>query len=146
MYDNVLAPYYLGKDPIRGATLARFKGAGLAKDLAERERASLFVLAELLAASGLAARQFFDAVFPYCNRDNFRLYMQGSQGDSGGAAITSRRRDGGLTQFWSSDHFRVQKSDREAHPWTEVVKEFRMRRRITRAVRSWQSGEKPSTE
>ena len=109
--DEVLAPYYSGKDAIRGATLVKFKGADLSKDLEEGERASLFVLAELLATSGLAARQFFEAVSPYCNRDNFRLYIQGFKGDNGGSAITSRRRDGGMTQFWSSDYFRVQKPE-----------------------------------
>jgi hypothetical protein len=110
-YDSLLAPYHSGRDPICRATLVKFKAADLVQDLPEGERTSLFALAEIIATSGLAARRFFDGIFPYCNRDNFRLYIQGFQRDVDGFVVTSRRRDGDTTQVWSSDYFRVQKPE-----------------------------------
>lgn len=107
--DRVLAPYYHGDQPIGSATLVRIDKAEFTRDFTQEEQAALFVLTELLAISGLAAREYF-ANGGYQNRDNFRLVIQAFAVADGGAAITSRRRDGSSTNYWGED-YRVQKPE-----------------------------------
>lgn len=108
--DRVLAPYYFGDQPIGSATLISIVDTELIRDFAEEERAALFILSELLATSGLAAREYF-AYGGYQNRDNFRLVIQAFAAADGGAAITSRRRDGSSTNYWGDDSYKVQKPE-----------------------------------
>jgi len=111
IYDRLLAPYHSGGAPIGHATLARIAGDDLTRDRSDDERGALFVFSELLSMSGLAARDFFGLGLTYHNRDNFRLVVQGFSDDRGGAAITTRRRDGSTLNFWPGDDYRVQKPE-----------------------------------
>src|SRR5918997_954773 len=108
--DRVLAPYYYGDQPIVSATLVRVDKTEFTRDFTEEDRAALFALSELLATSGLAAREYF-AYGGYQNRDNFRLVIQAFAASDGGAAITSRRRDGSTTNYWPEGSYRVQKPE-----------------------------------
>ena len=108
--DRVLTPYQIGYQPISSATLIRIDNTELIRNFAEEERAALFILSELLATSGLAARKYF-AYGGYQNRDSFRLVVQAFAAAHGGAAITSRRRDGSNTNYWGDDSYKVQKPE-----------------------------------
>lgn len=108
--DRVLAPYHFGDQPIGSATLIRIDNTEFIRDFTEEERAALFILCELLAISGLAVREYF-AYGGYQNRDNFRLVIQAFAAVDGGAAITSRRRDGSSTNYWDEGSYKVQKPE-----------------------------------
>lgn len=111
--DSVTAPYRAGGDrSIDKATLVRINQGDLTRDLSEDERSALFVLSELLSVAGLSRREFFKvASIGYQNRDNFRIIIQSFAEAAGGASITSRRRDGFTTNYWSGDSYRVQKPE-----------------------------------
>lgn len=66
----------------------------------------LFRLQNLIAFSALSMRTLFNDHFNYCNYDNYSLVVQRFQKDSAGTfSFSTRRRDGQVNQFWSSDEF-----------------------------------------
>lgn len=108
--DAALSPYYTGDARIRTATLVRHADRPLTCDVSEEERTALFTFAELLAASGLAAREFFR--HDYQNRDNFLLVIQPfPESGPSGAAIRTRRRDGTTLSGWTFESYRVQRPE-----------------------------------
>lgn len=111
--DSILLPYRAGGDrSINEATVVRVNQGDLIRDLNGEERSALFVLSEALSVAGLSRREFFKvASLGYQNRDNFRLIIQAFTEAGGGAAITSRRRDGSTTNYWSGDSYRIQKPE-----------------------------------
>jgi hypothetical protein len=111
--DSIMSPYRAGGDrSINKATVVRVNQGDLIRDLDEDERRALFVLSEVLSVAGLSRREFFKvASLGYQNRDNFRIIIQAFAEAGGGAAITSRRRDGSTTNYWSGDSYRIQKPE-----------------------------------
>ncbi len=97
--DTVLLPYMNGTNPVVKATLLQLEGKELTQDLSEDERIEMFEFAELLAFAGLASRQYFNSLFGYTNRDASTLIIQGFSEASGGAAVTTRRRDGSSMNY-----------------------------------------------
>lgn len=73
----------------------------------EDEREFLFSFAEILTFSGLSKREFFGFGFGYCNRDDFSFIIQGFTKDSDGVTMVTRRRDGSIKSFISSDVYKV---------------------------------------
>lgn len=93
--------------PVRAAVLLSSPDRGLLQDFAEADLADVFFFAELVAFSGLAARQFF-SFRGYSNRDHFRLVVQPFLEPERGVTVTTRRRDGSSTSFHTGDVYRVQ--------------------------------------
>lgn len=70
----------------------------------------LFAAREALAFSALAERKLFNGHFNYCNFDTYSLVVQRYvAGKTGRFAYTTRRRDGGVSNMWSSDEFAFQR-------------------------------------
>jgi hypothetical protein len=66
----------------------------------------LFRARNALAFAALSRRQLFQHHFGYCNYDSYSLVVQRYQpGYAGTFAFSTRRRDGGTNQLWSSDEF-----------------------------------------
>lgn len=91
--------------PINVATVLRFGAHGVTDELTEDEREDAFLVADLVTFGGLAAREFFSlfGVGPYCNSDNFQLIIQGFRDWPGGAAVSTRKRDGGTLAYVTED-------------------------------------------
>jgi hypothetical protein len=107
--DAVLAPFHTPyREPVPRATLLTLNGDDITDDLNDDEREQVFTLAELVAFSGLARREFFSpfGLGPYCNFDNFRLVIQGFAVEPHGTAIGTRRRDGGILAAITADAYR----------------------------------------
>src|SRR5262245_52152096 len=101
--DSVLEPYIAhGMRPIEQATIIAIGGSDLTRDLADDEINAVFAFSELLAFAGLATRQFFSQ-FEYCNRDVFQVVVHRYSEAKGGAALTSRRRDGSVIRYVTRD-------------------------------------------
>lgn len=67
---------------------------------------ALFRARNALAFAALSHRQLFRQHFEYCNYDTYSLVVQRyAPGNAGTFAFTTRRRDGGVNHFWSSDEF-----------------------------------------
>lgn len=113
-FDGVLEPYRsAAARPVEEATLVVVDGQGPTDRIADDVLRELFVLAELVAFSALAVREFFNSCHHgYTNRDAFTLIVQNFDDPSGGVALTSRRRDGSLQSYVTRDAFRV---DRPRH-------------------------------
>lgn len=90
---------------INVATVLRFGGHRITDELTEDQREDAFLVADLVAFGGLAAREFFSpfGAGPYCNNDNFQIIIQGFPEWPGGAAVSTRRRDGGTLAYVTED-------------------------------------------
>jgi hypothetical protein len=109
--DRVLEPYIAhGMRPIERATIIVVGGSDLTRDLEDDEINAVFAFSELLAFAGLATRQFFNQ-FEYCNRDLFQVVVQRYSEAKGGAALTSRRRDGSVTHYVTRGALAVRKPE-----------------------------------
>ena len=71
------------------------------------EQDDLFIFSEIIAFSGLSQREYFGSGLNYTNRDNFTMVIQSFKNPSGGVGITTRRRDGYTSQFFSSKEYKV---------------------------------------
>ena len=70
---------------------------------------ALFRAKEFLSFSALSTRKFFGTASRYCCSAEHELVVQRySPGSIGRFAFTTRRRDGGTSQGWSSDKFAFQ--------------------------------------
>ena len=70
----------------------------------------LFAACEAVAFSALAERKLFNGHFNYSNFDTYSLVVQCYlAGKAGRFAYTTRRRDGGASNMWSSDEFAFQR-------------------------------------
>jgi len=112
--DAVLEPYLVAAArPVEEATLVSLAGQGLTEAITDDALRDLFIVAELLAFSGLAARQFFNPIgLGYANRDMFNLIVQRFDDPRGGVSLTSRRREGSTQNYVTRDVYRV---DRPRH-------------------------------
>lgn len=97
--------HHLPARNINVATVLRVGKHELTDDLTEEERGDAFLVAELVAFGGLAAREFFSPFFagPYCNADTCQFLTQGFPDWPGGAAITRRRRDARTLDYLPED-------------------------------------------
>jgi hypothetical protein len=116
--DQVLSAFReRGENPVGKATLLKFQDKNLLDELEEEEASAAFVFGELVAVSGLSAREFFwPGAFQYCNRDLFQLRIQSFEGEVQGVAIRSRRRDGSTLNYVSLDAYRIHKPVHIAEP------------------------------
>jgi hypothetical protein len=104
--DAVLKAY---ADPprkrVRSAALLEVDDWTLGQDVDDQMLSRLFRAKEALTFSALADRRLF-SFGGYWNADNFQLIVQNySPSNLGGFAYTTRRRDGGASNYWSSDEF-----------------------------------------
>ena len=104
--DGVLSAYANRPgQPLSKATLLEYGDWHLGTDAAEVV-STLFKVRELVGFSALSARKLFSQSFDYCSYDSYSLVVQRYQRESPGTFVfTSRRRDGGTNQFWSSDEY-----------------------------------------
>ncbi len=111
--DAVTAPYLAqAEQSIQHATLVQVDQEAFTYDLDEHQRGAVFVLSGLLAVCGLSGRKYFQiGGLDYWSRDNFRLVVQAFADPHGGVAMTTRRRDGSTTNYWSKENYLVQKPE-----------------------------------
>jgi hypothetical protein len=79
--------------PVRNAALVRYASKSFLADLTDDELELTREYAQLACFSGLANREYFNQLGPYCNSDCFTLYGQRFD-DLTFVAITTRRREG----------------------------------------------------
>ncbi len=79
----------------------------------QNERSEVFsrlrTAREILAFSALADRRLFAESVQYVNSDNYLMVAQRFQPGQPGFAFNARRRDGGSSNFWTSDHYAFQR-------------------------------------
>jgi hypothetical protein len=97
--DAAFAPFHVGMQSVKRATLLQIGSHGLTDELAMVEEADetedAFEYAEMVAFSGLAARDFKLAPaleLGYCNRADFALFLQQFRDMPEGAVVVARRR------------------------------------------------------
>jgi hypothetical protein len=79
--------------PVHKATLVQFGSKALLDDLSDDELEATREYAQIACFAGLANREYFNPLGPYCNSDCFTLYGQKFE-DLSFVAITTRRREG----------------------------------------------------
>ena len=111
--DNITDPYIIGNKSILHATIVQFDQNEIITDLAEELATSVFAFSELVAISGLSTRNYFSrsSMSGYWNRENFRIIVQNFTSKSHGVAVTTRRRDGSQTTYYSGKTYRFQKPE-----------------------------------
>ena len=92
--------------PVDRAALVRYAGKSLLDDLSQDDRAAIHGLVTLVCFCGLAMREYFNALGPYCNSDCFSLYFQEFD-KAGFTAIATRRREGHTSSGWSIDNIAI---------------------------------------
>jgi len=85
------------------AALIRYNDRPLLDDLSRDEVEITEECIDLACFSGLANRDYFNQIGPYCNSDCFILYGQKFSGEPDFAGITSRRRAGRTLSGWFLD-------------------------------------------
>ena len=105
--DRVLKPYHHLEKPIESATILQMPGHQITDDLTHSEQEDVFTLSELITFSGLSRREYFGIGMSYCNSDNFTFILQAFEGTVGGAAVTTRRRDGQTMDYISANAYKV---------------------------------------
>jgi hypothetical protein len=129
IFDGVLEPYRTTiARPVDEATLVFLAGQGPTDSIGDDAVRDLFVLAELLAFSALAVRQFFNPLnLGYANRDVFHLVVQKFDDPRGGVSLTSRRRDGSMLTYVTHEAFRVDRPRHVSSLWPVEVDEAILR-------------------
>jgi len=105
--NTILATYKTieGK-PVDRATLVRYRGKSLLDDLNDDERETIHELVALACFCGLARREYFNSLGPYCNSECFALYIQKfDRADF--TAIATRRREGQTLSGWPIDDIAI---------------------------------------
>lgn len=88
--------------PIDTSALVQYGGKSLVDDLTNEERETIHEIVALACFSGLARREYFNSLAPYCNSDCFALYVQKfDRADF--TAIATRRREGQTLSGWPID-------------------------------------------
>jgi hypothetical protein len=90
-----------GKPIDRGA-IVRYGRKSLTDDLSEEERETIYELVTLTCFCGLAKREYFNSLGPYCNSDCFTLYTQKFERGNF-TTLTTRRREGQTSSLWRID-------------------------------------------
>jgi hypothetical protein len=93
-------------EPVNNAALIRCSGKAIIEDLNETEIDEAYDLVALACFCGLANRQYFNSLGPYCNSDSFSLYVQKFK-DTEFIALSSRRRDGSNMSAWAIDEIAI---------------------------------------
>lgn len=88
--------------PVDKAAIVRYDDRSPIDELPQDDIENVFELASLACFSGLALRNYFDPLGPYCNSDCFILYGQRFE-TTEFAALTTRRREGKHMSVWSVD-------------------------------------------
>jgi hypothetical protein len=112
--DKVTEPYIIpSNNPISYAAIVKFGPNEITTDISEEQAASVFAFSELVAISGLSARNYFAAssMSGYWNRENFRIFIQNFTPESHGVAVTTRRRDGSRSTYYSGKTYNFQKPE-----------------------------------
>jgi hypothetical protein len=105
--DRIAAPYRMNHvRSVREICVLQIDGKAFDADLNEDERSEVFDLAEILALTALADREYFSHC-DYTNRDAYAAIIQGFKAGEKGFAIDARRRDGSTTGYWNDDLFMV---------------------------------------
>lgn len=92
--------------PVDRAALIRHGDHAIIDDLTDEELNDVFDVAALECFSGLAGREFFNPVGPYCNSDCFNLYAQEfPSADS--IALVRRRRESQTMSVWPIDSISI---------------------------------------
>lgn len=104
--DAVLGAYAeRPNQPISQAVLLEASGWQLGQDPSNIIN-DLFYARTVVGFSALSLRRLFSGGFDYCSFDSYTLVVQKYQDKSAGSfAFTTRRRDGGANQMWSSDEY-----------------------------------------
>lgn len=105
--DRILKPYHHLEKPVESATILQLPGHAITDDLNDSEREEIFTLSELITFSGLSRREYFGIGMFYCNADNFTCIVQSFQGTAGGAAVSTRRRDGQTLGYITEDAYKI---------------------------------------
>lgn len=92
--------------PVDSAALIHYSGKTLIDDLNEEEMAEMSDLMTLACFSGLAKREYFNPVGPYCNSDCFTLYSQKFD-KAKFTTLRTRRREGSTSSVWPIDDLAV---------------------------------------
>lgn len=101
---TILAAYKdLQGSAVDKACLIQYKERNLLDELTDDEIETVFELVELACFSGLANRQYFSQIKPYCNSDCFSLYVQKFSDNPTFVAINTRRREGRTQDGWNLD-------------------------------------------
>ncbi len=90
--------------PVDSAALIRYSDKTLIADLNEEEMAEMSDLTTLACFSGLAKREYFNPVGPYCN--SFTLYSQKFD-KAEFTTLRTRRREGSTSSVWPIDDLAV---------------------------------------
>lgn len=93
-------------EPVNNAALIRCNRKSVIEDLNETEIDEAYDLAALACFCGLANRQYFNSLGPYCNSDNFSLYVQKFKVTEF-IALSSRRRDGSNMSAWAVEEIAI---------------------------------------
>ncbi len=111
--DMVTEPYIISNRSISHATIIKFGKNEITADLSKEQAASVFAFSELVAFSGLSVRKYFtdSSISGYWNRENFRIIIQNFTPESRGVAVTTRRRDGSRSTYYSGKTYRFQKPE-----------------------------------
>jgi hypothetical protein len=104
--DGVLSAYAnRPRVEIKKATILEFDKWQTGMDVLDVVPA-LFRARNIIAFAALSCRQLFRQHLGYCNYDTYSLVVQGYKpGDAGTFSFSTRRRDGGTNQLWSSNMF-----------------------------------------
>lgn len=101
--NTILATYKtIEGRPVDSAAIVRYAEKSPIDDLNEEERKTIHELVALTCFCGLARREYFNPLGPYCNSDCFSLYIQKfDRADF--TALTTRRREGETLSTWPID-------------------------------------------
>jgi hypothetical protein len=92
--------------PIDEAALLVLRGKGILDDLNDDERDLLYENVEIVRFGGLANREYFNALGPYCNSDCFTCYVQRFSATEF-TSLNSRRREGSTQSMWPLDEISI---------------------------------------
>lgn len=93
-------------EPVRKASLVHYSRKSPLEDLSETEIDEAYDLVALACFCGLANRQYFNPLGPYCNSDCFTLYVQSFE-DTDSILLKSRRRDGLNRSDWAVEKIAI---------------------------------------
>lgn len=143
--DKVTEPYIIPpNNPISHATIVKFGPNEITTDLSEEQAASVFAFSELVAISGLSARKYFAAssMSGYWNRENFRIFIQNFRPESNGVAVTTRRRDGSRSTYYSGKTYNFQKPE---HVESNSIKKVKLDTPLLESLLEAKDGLTPET-
>ena len=114
---RILGKYFIHKTcPISSATLLKKKDKQLFDDLDASEREEVFMLMEIISFFRLSEREYFCHSDKYTNHDSSQVIIQSFREGESGVVITSRRRDGTMSNYSSDEFFNILKPHHASVP------------------------------